>query len=648
AGRNSANPKGRDNYTPAGETMFFNAVDFMLTQPKVKVRFAGYDRGEVLTDIPLLLELSTNVPGFAYSGFTQSSGYDLRIWNSNRTESLNYEIESWDTNGTSRVWVQVPELGGSNSCIILSWGLDTHTNQPAYTTNGATWANGYEGVWHLNGTHALDASPHRRHGTITGNVSAGVGRIGGGLVLADTNSGIDIAGYFGLTGTAERTVSAWIKPDSAPGEVAGWGSSWTVGIDSNGLATTATDNGFVQHGANTLDGQWHHLSSAWADDGTPDVTDTLIHVNGRSQPGSATVGAVDTMAGTPVRFGSHGSLDEIRISRVARSTNWTWAVFQNMASNRNFNQYSAIVDPGLVSGVTNHAVTNLTYESAELRGQLTGDVTEHTVFVYWGPSDGGTNLSAWSNSALVGNLSQSSSDLSWLINGLLPSSTNYYTFRSVNCGSDIWAAPSRSVVTESADGFSDLAIVKTSDPTSLVEGTNLTYTIMVSNLGPAAAGGIVVTDDLSAQTLFVSSVPPPDTLTNHQAIYHLPDLNPGLNTSIVITTFVDLGATNTLTNMAWVSTTNQDLFPLNNTNAAFTLLPDSDADGDMDFVDANDDNDGFTDEEEAIANTDPRDAASYLWLNINLTTSGVHELSFPTSTGRLYSIEGATELASND
>ena len=45
--------------------------------------------------------------------------------------SLDYEIEAWNSNGTSYVWVRVPELVDSNTCIWATWGDGDESNQLA-------------------------------------------------------------------------------------------------------------------------------------------------------------------------------------------------------------------------------------------------------------------------------------------------------------------------------------------------------------------------------------------------------------------------------------------------------------------------------------------------------------------------------------
>lgn len=53
----------------------------------------------------------------------------------------------------------------------------------------------------------------------------------------------------------------------------------------------------------------------------------------------------------------------------------------------------------------------------------------------------------------------------------------------------------------------DLALTKTDAPDPVVAGTNLTYTIQVTNNGPSTAANVVVTDSLPGQVSFVSSAP---------------------------------------------------------------------------------------------------------------------------------------------
>ena len=66
------------------------------------------------------------------------------------------------------------------------------------------------------------------------------------------------------------------------------------------------------------------------------------------------------------------------------------------------------------------------------------------------------------------------------------------------------------VSTNVAD-IADLAIAKSSDPTSQDAGSAVTYRLTATNNGPTAAQNVVVVDTLPAGVTYVSSSPPPGT-----------------------------------------------------------------------------------------------------------------------------------------
>ncbi|MEM7395585.1 MAG: DUF2341 domain-containing protein, partial [Verrucomicrobiota bacterium] len=118
----------------SGAAWASNSVVFKSAEPfeGLKITLCGYDRASTLEDLPVLVRLGTNIPGFDYSQFLSPNGHDLRLWNSNRTAALNYEIEKWDTGGISYVWVEVPEVRSTNTCIYATWNDPSDAMQPAY------------------------------------------------------------------------------------------------------------------------------------------------------------------------------------------------------------------------------------------------------------------------------------------------------------------------------------------------------------------------------------------------------------------------------------------------------------------------------------------------------------------------------------
>ena len=131
------------------------------------------------------------------------------------------------------------------------------------------------------------------------------------------------------------------------------------------------------------------------------------------------------------------------------------------------------------------------------------------------------------------------------------------------------------------------------------------------------------------------------------AVFTAGELAPGATTnfSFSLPLQVALGA---FTNEAAVSTTSHDANPLNNNAEVPADVDDTDSDGTPDFADADNDNDGMSDDDEAFALTDPFDANSVLQiLNLNNVVTNVFELTIPTAIGRLYDVEISTNLVEN-
>ncbi|MEM7394010.1 MAG: DUF2341 domain-containing protein, partial [Verrucomicrobiota bacterium] len=422
----------------------------------VKIQFHGYDGPETLTNFPALVLLDPTVPGFDYATFKSASGGDLRFINGDRTQFLNHEIEAWDTNGTSRIWVQVPELAGTNTCIYARWN-SADNNHPAYTTNGATWSEGYEAVWHFNSTDVIDSTAFGRHGTNTGAIALTNGPVGEALAF-DGSSEVNITGYQGVTGTMDRTITAWARTTTAGDALVSWGNDnfgerWTFRVDTGGEIRMEVRGGNIIHDQVMTDGAWHHAAVSWAADASPNISDGNLYLDGRVGFDSGTFEVIDTASGVEVQLGTDhngrdllGDLDEVRISSVARSSNWIWAVWMNSGSNAAFNSYTTPTD--LLPAITNRPATDIGSSLARLHAEADGFGNGFTAEVFWGPADGGTNAGAWANQASIGVLDGNGpTSLAPVVTGLVADTTNYFTFRLSKNIQTVWAMPSEPVVT---------------------------------------------------------------------------------------------------------------------------------------------------------------------------------------------------------
>ncbi|MGD9613567.1 MAG: DUF2341 domain-containing protein, partial [Kiritimatiellia bacterium] len=333
-------------------------------QKQARIQFAGYAQSETLLDFPALVVLSTNLSGFSHADFLSAPNVDLRFVDSTWTRELNYEIESWNTNGDSHVWVQVPRLEGTNTHVYAIWGKSGET-APACTTNGATWSNGYLGVWHLgNGSilSAKDSSPYGWTGTVNG-ATAGAGAIGGAV---DFNGSANVAiGNLGRL-PARGSIQYWMNPSVVEnyrnpmttkyngGNTGFRWEEYTTGA-FNALAGDEVGSsdgiGYVSTGLTA--GVWYSVSYAW---------DTISSNHKTFLNGLFARTRANTYWPTNIpdlRFGTgfstdaarqwKGLIDEVRISSVIRSTNWLWAEYVNAVSNASFTAFDPAGPVELVS-----------------------------------------------------------------------------------------------------------------------------------------------------------------------------------------------------------------------------------------------------------------------------------------------------------
>ena len=344
---------------------------------KMMIAFSGYNHGETLTNFPALVVLSTNISGLSYSQFASTNGYDLCFSASDGSTNLNYEIEKWATNGNSYVWVQVPQL--SNSCSIWAyWGNPNVASSPAaYTTNGATWDSKFLGVWHLsalNGSGEVpDSTASNRAGTSGSTAVPTNGVVDGGWKLDGSANGCINYGSVGMGGAISRTLSGWAKSTTGSNSHyanlfgAVWGGSsydsFEFDCDASsppnyvlGFYPSSEYSVICQPGTNV----WKYLSGTY-DNTTKNcyaylngayVTSVNLSGNTPATHDNFIVGWAD---GGGADAGLNGSVDEVRVESVARSSNWIWACYMTMASNASFSAYGSVQSGPVTTNFTINA-----------------------------------------------------------------------------------------------------------------------------------------------------------------------------------------------------------------------------------------------------------------------------------------------------
>ncbi len=214
--------------------------------------------------------------------------------------------------------------------------------------------------------------------------------------------------------------------------------------------------------------------------------------------------------------------------------------------------------------------------------------------------------------------------------------------------------------------LADVAIGISASPDLLVTGSNIIYTITVTNQGDQTAYDVLILDPLpSFTTADLPGSSAECTVTGNVVTCLVGSLTQDQVRTFTIATFVSGQATGAVVNTASIITTSIDTNEANDMATATVPLPDSDDDGSADFADSDDDNDGMPDEwewqfgfnrtnstdaagdqdadgyfnvEEYIAGSNPTNPASYFTVDDIIATSqaNVVVVSF---TGRVYSLQ---------
>ncbi len=302
---------------------------------------SGYTQSQALTNFPLLIKLSTNLPGFRYSQSGSAQAADLRFVDA-QTNELNSEIELWNPNGDSFVWVQVPLLKPGVE-VRMYWG-QSGLSVPAYRTNGATFNDGtFAAVWHMQTNYVTDSTGHGFKATSI-PAPAGIGSVSGLIGTAQRFNGVTGADNRILISQSLRltnqTLSAWIwledgsregvvmtkegqmffwqQGDQLRFETAPWGGDTTYPVAQAGGVSNWVHFTAVQDGLQATLFINGNPVGTWTKSALPSVGTEWFCIGG----------------GWSRRF--KGRIDECRAEYAPRSAAWIQACYQNQIAPESF------------------------------------------------------------------------------------------------------------------------------------------------------------------------------------------------------------------------------------------------------------------------------------------------------------------------
>ena len=256
---------------------FTNGVDFVF--PNIELAVGGYV--VVVKDIDVFNRLYPDFTGVVagqYTGSLANNGERIRLENAIGQVVMNIRYnDGWfditDGDGFSLVLRDATKSGSlqPDDGLVAHWQFDETSGNKATDTVG-----GYTGtVLNNNG------------------IPWKTGRFANCLKLDGNNDYLLVSSFRGITGTQSRTVTGWINTDvQQAGDIISWGSSssgrkWLMTIQDTettaGTLKLDISGGYIVGSTVLWDGNWHHIAAVFDNDGTPDVTDVRLYVDGESE-----------------------------------------------------------------------------------------------------------------------------------------------------------------------------------------------------------------------------------------------------------------------------------------------------------------------------------------------------------------------------
>jgi Concanavalin A-like lectin/glucanases superfamily/Domain of unknown function (DUF2341) len=347
-------------WAPASAQFSTETINPSAFACRMRIAISGYNRSEPLMNFPLLVNLSTSLPGFSYQQFASSSGADLRFTDATGTLVIPHEIDEWNPNGVSTIWVRVPSITDTNDYVWAYWS-NPAANLPASSTNGSVWLPEHDLVWHLKESTFPYADATQQHPALSGTTPASTSaKIGRGCTFNGTSQYLN-GGSVNLGNTF--TLSAWVKIDPTATSIQTILANKSGGWNMNGFAfyvnsyqTTdqklilETGNGTTGQNASTIanvvtPGQWHHVAAVVDElsgtarlfvDGTDYTQNNSVTTDFLNQ------GVINLGRFTNSSLYFKGAMDEVRIEAGTWSSNWIWSASMNATSSQTFVNYSSV------------------------------------------------------------------------------------------------------------------------------------------------------------------------------------------------------------------------------------------------------------------------------------------------------------------
>ena len=552
----------------------------------------SFNNGSIATNLvnfPVRVELSTTTT--TYGNFA-TNGNDIRFIDADGVTELNYEIENWNTASSSNLWVKVPQVDSASTTdyIYMYYGNPGAT---AVATTTGVWDSNYVAVHHFGSTTAANYTDSTSRGNnsdavvsvtksavagASGNAATFTGGSGTSYITlpdstdydmtsytieayvrqAGTQAGLISTGTGGLTSIAPVVAKGMAEAESQVADIQFFlgVTASTAGSDFENSVATArrvrpSRNPPVSATSSVVTGTWYHLAQRFNYQEISTATSTHnIYKNG-AREGSIQTGFRPSVTGTmkvgisvapkttgvASGGGFNGTIDEVRISNVARSEGWIQA--SRLSTSNTYNTIDGEESVG--SG----ALTSTNVEPASLTANATGNVvvsftTENAI-----PSDGKIVITLPTSLGTGFTLNSGGSTV-------VSTSTNIDGSLAVSTASNIITI-TRSGGTSSAAGAKSITLTNIKNPNAT--GSTGTYQIKTTNSSNVTIDQdlAVSADTIGLSTMSATNVQPTSltvsTTTPVTVLFTTTNSIP-VNGKIVVTFPTSLGSGFTLGNVA--------------------------------------------------------------------------------------------------
>lgn len=335
----------------------FNQRIYLNTSP------TGAEINGDIYEFPLLIRLNKDNFDFGQAG---SDGADIRFTKPDNS-FLSFEIERWDSGSkTAEVWVRIDTIRANDTSqyITMYWGNDMAQQESSDTAVFGT-RYGWAGVWHLaedapdTGTERLykNSAENSNHGKDLVLSQRKEGLIGQGQLFVQakplTSDSIqivpDMIPVYNATTVLKPqylTVSAWVKIKKLDGtisEILSMGDNYLLRLvgegyfhfvifSDNGINATCND-----YSLSLADSMWHFIVCTYDGNEVRGYVDGVLRSTVPFTDGIGYGRGADFVIGAhgthKVSFNMDGSIDEVRVSSVARSEDWIRLSFENQRTN---------------------------------------------------------------------------------------------------------------------------------------------------------------------------------------------------------------------------------------------------------------------------------------------------------------------------